>query len=401
MHPRLLAVGSVSVETLQSVSLIQSIFAVNFKNYESAHADFVSKFNFFTGLNGSGKTNLLDAIYYTCVTKSANTSSDRHVVKKGAEFFRIEARLKRTSQHHRVVAKVQPGKIKEFQVDNAPLSKLSDHIGFQPVIYLAPGDQILVEGGSIERRKFIDFYLSQTDRGYLRSLMQYNRLLNQRNALLKDYGRSADPGLLGSYAVKMSEHQSTIVERRRVFLERLDPRVEQLVDSVSNHSDHVGLSYVPDCKVEEGTLDEVLGQCLEKDLLVGRTTRGCHRDDMKFALRGEPLKRFGSQGQRKSYLIALHLALYHYLLSVCEQVPVILLDDIFDKLDDHRVQALLELLARSDYGQVFITDARPERVTHVCSQLRSESRIFEIEQGSIISVTDIAAQSSELHDQEE
>lgn len=386
---------------LQPNRLIDSLSLINFRNYESASSAFVAKLNFFTGLNGSGKTNLLDALYYTCVTKSANTSSDRHVVRKGTDFFRLEAKLRRHDGAHEVVAKVQPGKLKVFEIDGGALSKLSEHIGYQPVIYLAPGDQVLVEGGSADRRRFVDFYLSQTDRAYLSSLMQYNRMLAQRNALLKDYGRSSDLGLLGSYAERMAPHHDLICSRRSEFISSLDPIVAQFVDEVSAANDHVQLLYAPDIDLNSATLVSVLSGCAEKDMALGRTTRGCHRDDMTFSLEGQPLKRFGSQGQRKSYLIALHLALYQFLATRCDQQPLILLDDIFDKLDDQRVEALVRLLGRSDFGQVFITDARPERVAQVCADLETESRIFEIQTGRITVQHTSSGASNRANDEEE
>ncbi len=361
--------------------MISEIFVTNFKNYESAHAVFTPKLNFITGLNGSGKTNLLDAIHYICVTKSVNTARDVFNVRFGSDFFRIEAKIVKDARIHDVVIKVRPGKLKEVSVNGNALDKLVEHIGFQPVVILTPGDQSLIDGASAERRRFLDFYLSQTDRSYLNVLIQYNRILHQRNALLKTYGRNTDVVLLISYSEKMAPLAFEITNARQSFLATLDPLVSELTGKVSNMRDDVSLHYKSDLKgldfmkLAESTLDH--------DKILGRTSRGVHRDDMIFKLDNSALRRFGSQGQRKSYLIALHLALRDYLISRTDNAPLILLDDIFDKLDDQRVIALLNILGQDDYGQVFITDARDKRVSDICAQLKWQSKVFTIKDGKI------------------
>ncbi len=361
--------------------MISEILVTNFKNYESARAVFTPKLNFITGLNGSGKTNLLDAIHYICVTKSVNTARDVYNVRFGSDFFRIEAKIVKDAQSHEVVMKVRPGKLKEVSLNGSPLDRLADLIGFQPVVILTPGDQSLIEGASAERRRFLDFYLSQTDRSYLHALMQYNRILHQRNALLKTYGRNTDVVLLNSYSEKMAPLAHEISEARKLFLDALNPLVVELTGKVSNMRDHVSLEYKSDLKGLE--FMDVVKSSMDHDRILGRTSRGIHRDDMIFKLEDGALRRFGSQGQRKSYLIALHLALRDYLVRHTDNAPLILLDDIFDKLDDERVISLLNILGQDDYGQVFITDARDERVSDICSRLKWESKVFTIENGKI------------------
>jgi DNA replication and repair protein RecF len=344
---------------------------------------FTPKLNFITGLNGSGKTNLLDAIHYACVTKSVNTARDLYIVRFESDFFRIEAQIVKGTNTHEIVVKVKPGKVKEVALNGKALEKLADHIGFQPVVILTPGDQSLIEGASAERRRFLDFYLSQTDRHYLTAMMQYNRILHQRNALLKTYGRSTDSLLLNSYSEKMAPLAAEISKARDIFLSSLNPLVVKLTQQVSNMRDIVSLEYKSDLR----GLDflEVAKSTLDHDKNLGRTSRGIHRDDMIFKLDEGALRRFGSQGQRKSYLIALHLALRDYLVQHTDVAPLILLDDIFDKLDDERVMSLLNILGQDDYGQVFITDARDERVGQICAQLKWESKVFKIENGQITS----------------
>ncbi|RLD22245.1 MAG: DNA replication and repair protein RecF [Bacteroidetes bacterium] len=302
-------------------------------------------------------------------------------VRFGSDFFRIEAKIVKEAKSSAVVMKVRPGKLKDVSVNGKSVDKLAGHIGFQPVVILSPGDQSLIEGASAERRRFMDFYLSQTDRSYLRALMQYNRTLHQRNALLKTYGRNTDGVLLKSYSEKMAPLALEISDARRSFLATLNPLVINLTEKVSNMRDHVSLEYKSDLRgldfmdVAESTLDH--------DMILGRTSRGVHRDDMIFKLEDGALRRFGSQGQRKSYLIALHLALRDFLVNHTDNAPLILLDDIFDKLDDERVISLLNILGQDDYGQVFITDARDERVSDICTQLKWQSKVFTIEDGKI------------------
>lgn len=361
--------------------MINQIKVINYKNYAAGQASFVPKLNFITGLNGSGKTNLLDALYYICVTKSLHTARDRHIVRFDQPFFRIEALLQRGDSEHEVVAKVQPSKVKEFSVNNTPLDRLSDHLGFQPVIVLTPGDQVMIEGASVERRRFMDFYLCQTNQEYLAALITYNKLLHQRNAHLKERGYRADKILVLSYSEKMAPHAALVGSIRDRFAKDLEPHLNALTGELSDHNDDVHLTYKPD--VDPADLLRIHEGKIEDDLRLGRTTSGVHRDDILFSLRDIPMKTFGSQGQRKSFLLALHLALYSYLMDHVENPPVILLDDIFDKLDDQRITALLSILGREDYGQVFITDARPERVTEAAKGLECETAIFTISEGVV------------------
>jgi DNA replication and repair protein RecF len=343
------------------------------------------KLNFIAGLNGSGKTNLLDAIHYICVTKSMQTGRDSYNVRFGEDFFRLEAVLHHRENDHRVVAKVSPGKLKEFSVDGAVLERLSDHVGFQPVIVLTPGDQAMIEGASAERRRFADFYLSQTDNSYLTALMQYNKLLAQRNSLLKDKGPYADKVLLDAFTERMAPLTEVIMQARGRFVDDLNPFFLKFSGILSSDNDPVKLSYSSNLTTG---LVEAANESLDSDVRLGRTTRGIHRDDLDFLLEGKLLRRYGSQGQRKTYLVSLHLALHDYLLHHGKVPPIFLLDDIFDKLDDQRILSLLRLLGKEDFGQVFITDARHDRIVDICNSLGGHSRLFEIKEGAIEGIMD-------------
>ena len=365
--------------------MISSITIINFKNYSNARAEFVPKLNFIAGLNGSGKTNLLDALHYICVTKSMQSGRDRYNVRFGEEFFRLDAMLHQGGNDHRIVAKVSPGKVKEFSVDDAVLDRLADHVGFQPVIVLTPGDQVMIEGASNERRRFADFYLSQTDRSYLSALMGYNKLLAQRNSHLKDKGPYADKVLLGAFTSRMEPLSERIMQAREKFVNDLNPFFNDFSNVLSGSRDPVSLQYAPD--LDNGIVDAA-NRSLDNDVRLGRTTRGIHRDDLEFLIGDKLLRRYGSQGQRKTFLISLHLALHDYLLHHGKAPPIFLLDDIFDKLDDRRILALLNLLGKEDFGQVFITDARYDRVLEICGSLKCPSRLFEIDGGVIKGVSD-------------
>ncbi|MDX1408703.1 MAG: DNA replication and repair protein RecF, partial [Saprospiraceae bacterium] len=285
---------------------------------------------------------------------------------------------------HTVVARVKPGELKDFEVDGIKVERLGDHLGFIPVIVLSPRDQQLISGASADRRRFMDFYLCQTDRAYLTDLGVYNRLLTQRNAALKEHGWHVDTQLVMTYSEKMAEPAARIVAMRQAFLAGLQPRVERHYQRISDSEVPVIIQYASACLTSEfmqGARD-----AFDKDRALGRTTFGIHRDDMIFDLSGHPVKRFGSQGQSKTYLIALHLALCDVLGSKHQVSPVLLLDDIFDKLDDNRVRQLVDTLGHHDFGQVFITDARAQRIAGICFELAADARVFELAGDDIASV---------------
>lgn len=355
---------------------IDQLHLVNFKSYEDARFQFDNGLNFITGVNGSGKTNLLDAVHYICITKSLLTHQDRYNIRDGADFLRLEADISVGRERDKVVARVKPGQLKEFDVNGATWERLSEHIGRYPVIVLSPKDHMLVEGSRTERRRFLDFYLSQTSHEYLSNIHTYNRLLSQRNAHLKEYGRRSDIPLIRAYTERMSAHADVVIGMRRDFVETIKPMVDQRCETLSMRRDHVTLQYLADCP--EGALVEMSERSMDRDLALQRTTTGPHRDDLGFEIDAHALKQFGSQGQMKTYLVALHLALHGYIKSRLGKVPIVLLDDIFDKLDDQRSLRLTEILNSFDFGQVLITDARAERIKRICQHFDSSPGIIHI-----------------------
>lgn len=328
-----------------------------------------------------GKTNLLDAIYYACMAKSHNTSSDRDVVNFGKEFFRLEAQVESTKRQHHVVIKVKPGWIKEISVDGKAVDRLSGYVGFIPVIMLTPEDIILIQGGSIARRRFMDFALCQADRRYMEALQRYNRLLVQRNALLKQDGRLSDKDLLMTYTRSMSDPAKYVHESRDAFCNVLLPEVTKYYDLLSDSLETPQIKYQSHLFTRDMTVLAESG--MEEDLQNGRTTKGIHRDDLDILLDTRLVKKYGSQGQIKSVLIALHLAQAEFLKHKTGNMPCLLLDDIFDKLDEDRSQRLIGMLTSDVAQQVFVTDASQARVERVRSNAMLPVFTYHILQGRI------------------
>lgn len=355
----------------------------NFKNFSQQILECSPGLNGLVGLNGMGKTNLLDAIYYLCMTKSNFHLPDRGAVLHGTDFFRLEGHFIRDGQDVRIVAKVQPRKRKIITRNRVPYEKLSEHIGLLPVVFITPDDTLLVTEGSEGRRRFMDNTLSQMNAQYLNHLITYNRLLKQRNALLKKWGEQGgyDRSLLQVYDQQMSHPAQYIYEQRSAFAKKLIPLFRELQQKISGEREVVGLTY--QSHLQEDTLSGCWAAAAEKDRILQRTTTGIHRDDLQFTIGTDyALKRYGSQGQLKSYVLALKLAQYRLLHHDPTTPPILLLDDIFDKLDQQRVTQLLQLLTEENYGQVFLTDTDTERMAGIVGELNAPFRQFIVENGT-------------------
>lgn len=313
-----------------------------------------------------GKTNLLDAVYYLCMGKSYFVNNDSHISLHGSEFFRLEGHFKRDSKSEKIVAKVLPRKKKELERNGVAYAKLSEHVGLLPVVIIIPDDTLLATEGSEERRRFLDNTISQLDPVYLRHLIQYQKVLRQRNAALKKMGENGrfQESLLEIYDHQLLEPGQYIFEKRTTFVKDFEPLLAQTYQLISDEAETAGCRYRSPLQKEPDLL-ELLKEAREKDRILQRTTTGLHRDDLIFQLDGFPLKRFASQGQLKSYILALKLAQYEVIKTHTRQAPLLLLDDIFDKLDEHRVQQLITLLQEGDYGQIFITDTDEKRVSQI------------------------------------
>jgi DNA replication and repair protein RecF len=356
----------------------------NFKNYESQTLDFSKHLNCLTGLNGMGKTNVLDAIHFLCLCKSHSGLNDRNLIRHGEGFFRVEGHFETQRKKQKVVAKYQAGERKEFEINGSSVEKLSEHIGQFPVVMVAPDDVVLIQEGSEDRRRFLDVTLSQISPGYLQNLLTYNSLLKQRNALLKSFfeSRYFDPVLLESIDRQMPEPAQHIHTMRRAFVESFKPYFASFYAAISGSRENVDIEYKTDLGKDQ--LLDLFQQNLEKDRQLQRSTAGPQRDDLIMLMDGLPVKKFASQGQLKSYLLALRLAQYEVLRQEKGQVPILLLDDIFDKLDENRVHQLIGLLLDRDFGQVFITDTQRSRLENIVASFGDKYKIFEVANGSVI-----------------
>ncbi|HMQ89004.1 MAG TPA: DNA replication/repair protein RecF [Flavilitoribacter sp.] len=354
----------------------------NFKNYRSAELAFHDQINCFTGKNGMGKTNLLDAVYYLCMGKSYFSNSDQHLPLHGEDFFRLEGRFSRLEKWEKIVAKVQPRKKKELERNDTAYNRISEHVGLIPVVIAAPDDAVIVSEGSESRRRFLDNTLSQLDQAYLRNLIQYNQTLQQRNAALKQMAesRSADHRLLDIYDQQLLGPGMEIFNARKAFLAEFSLEMAQVYQTIAAAQETVNCAYQSPLEKEEFAV--LLGRSRERDLILGRTSTGVHRDDMVFNMDDRPLKLFGSQGQTKTFVLALKFAQFSLLKGKKSTPPILLLDDIFAKLDQDRINHLLTYLLNGEFGQFFITDTDENRVAALIGGLGAECRQFRIMEGA-------------------
>jgi DNA replication and repair protein RecF len=357
---------------------LERLSLTHFKSYASETFEFSPTLNCLVGENGSGKTNLLDAIYYLSLTKSALTSQDAFGIQHGADFFMLDGQFVRHEKPVQIMVSFQRGQRKVVLHDRKPYEKLSEHIGRFPVVLVAPDDTDLVREGSEERRKFIDGVLSQLDAGYLADLLQYNRLLDQRNGLLRQFSDRGylDEDLLDVYSEPLVELAQQLFVRRRDFLVAFLPRVQHYYAYLGEGREVVDIQYESEVGEEAFGRDFRLNR--QRDVAAQRTTKGSHKDDYAFTIDGFPLKKYGSQGQQKSFVIALKLAQFELLTQDKGFQPLLLLDDIFDKLDDRRIQKLIALMDDGTFGQVFLTDARPERTEQLLAHVRGDVRYLRI-----------------------
>ena len=362
---------------------LQQLSVINFKNYEEAGVTFSEGVNVFTGNNGAGKTNLLDAIHYLSLCKSYFNPIDSQQIKQGADFFIITGSFNKNSKEATVACSVKRNQKKQFKHNKKDYQRLADHIGLFPLVMVSPYDISIIIEGSEERRKFIDNVISQTDNKYLDELITYNKVLANRNSLLKliaDTGRY-DPALMEVLDEQLIVSGNRIFEKRKVFMESFTEIFNKHYRFLSGDAEQVELIY--ESQLLQDDFAALLKKNIEKDRALERTIAGIHKDDLLFAIHGMPMKKFGSQGQQKSFLIALKLAQYSFLNIQNGFKPILLLDDIFDKLDDQRVTKLMQMISNHDFGQVFITDTNINRVKNVFSSIGVEIKLFTVKGGEI------------------
>jgi DNA replication and repair protein RecF len=340
---------------------INKISLVQFRNHATGAFDFSSPVTCIAGANGSGKTNLLDAIYYLCYTKSYFSAYQQNSVQNGRDGFRVTGTFVRDGKDEVISCKWKAGK-KEIYKNDAEYEKITDHIGIYASVMIAPDDTELINGSSDLRRKWVDSILGQADKTYLEKLMHYQRVLLQRNAWLKiqAFKPAPDHAALDYYNGELAADSIYIYDQRKKFIDDFLPLLDKYYHELASGKETIQVSYNSD--LSQKPLAELLRQGLEHDLRYQRTLRGIHKDDWEFRLNGMALKQFGSQGQKKSFLFALKLAQYAYLSRVLGHLPILLLDDIFEKLDQSRMEALLRIIRGADFGQVVLTDTHPERI---------------------------------------
>lgn len=361
---------------------LEKIQLLNFKNYPECNLQFSTAANVFVGKNGSGKTNLLDAIYSLSFTKSAFAANDVQCILSGQNFFMVKGHFTKEGKVRELVSSVQLGNKKIFREDQQDYQRLSEHIGKYPVVLIAPDDVDLVRESSESRRKFFDSIISQFDKEYLDSLIHYNQVLKQRNSLLKMFQErgAADWIMLDSYDQVLIKLGKIIFERRKVFVEEFLPVFKKFYRFLVDDAEITNLQYVSE--LQKTDFAEGLFKNRQKDVVLQRTNFGVHRDDYQFTIEGSDLRRLGSQGQQKSFVIALKLSQFEIIYNHKGFKPLLLLDDIFDKLDDFRIARLLDLV-KSDFGQLFITDAHPARTSELLKTIGVSNSLFEVEKGNI------------------
>lgn len=357
---------------------------INFKNYREANFQFSPGVNCFTGHNGAGKTNILDAIHYLCLCKSFFNPIDSQSIFHDEAFFVIQGDFEVDDDKQNVYCGFKRNHKKQFKRNQKEYQRLADHIGIYPLVMISPSDQQLILDGSEERRRFIDAAISQVDNHYLDDLIYYNKILQNRNALLKKMSETPqyDEGVLEVFNQQLADYAEKIYFKRKQFIDEFIPLFNALYQSISSGMEEVSISY--ESQLNQHSIIELLSNNIRKDILSQRSNYGIHKDDLEFKLSGFPLKKYGSQGQQKSYLIALKLAHYQYLQEKKGYKPLLLLDDIFDKLDEMRIKKLLAMVSDDEFGQIFITDTDYSRVEKIFTEIGVEAKIFGVENGVVI-----------------
>lgn len=359
---------------------LNSLSILNYKNILSADLQFSSKINCFIGDNGMGKTNILDAIYYLSFCKSHLSPVDSQNINHEADFFMIQGKYTVKNNAEEITCSMKRRQKKQFKRNKKEYERLSDHIGLLPLVLVSPDDAGLITEGSEERRKFMDGVISQYDHTYLEYLLGYNNALQQRNALLKQESRP-EPALFDIWEERLSFFGTYIYGQRKAFIESFLPIFNEYYAEISQGSEYAGLFY--QSGLENFSLAEALAQTRERDSMLGFTTRGVHRDELEILLGEFPVRKVGSQGQKKTCLVSLKLAQFNFLKRIHNLSPVLLLDDIFDKLDAGRVKQIVKLVSGENFGQIFISDTNREHLDRILQQTGRPASIFSVINGQV------------------
>lgn len=358
--------------------ILKSLSLVNYKNFESQSFNFNEKINCFVGNNGVGKTNILDAIYHLSFGKSYFNPIALQNIKHDEDFFVVNGDYEKAAKTEKISVSLKRGQKKVIKRNGKNYEKFSEHIGFLPLVIISPADRDLIIEGSSTRRKFIDSVISQSDKSYLSLLINYNKVLAQRNALLKYFAlnHTFNADTLEVYNQQLTEYGSVIFEKRDAFLKAFIPIFKSRYEAIGNGKETVDLVY--ESHLSEDSLHNLLNSALNKDKALQYTSVGIHKDDLLFTIEGHPVKKFGSQGQQKSFLIALKLAQFDFIKAQSGVNPILLLDDIFDKLDEQRVAQIIKLVDDENFGQLFISDTHAERTENAVRQVHQSYEVFRL-----------------------
>jgi DNA replication and repair protein RecF len=358
--------------------ILNTLSLVNYKNFESQVFDFDRKINCFVGANGVGKTNALDAIYHLAYGKSYFNPIALQNIKHGSDFFVVDGSFTKNERTEKIIVSLKKGQKKIIKRNGKAYDKFSDHVGFIPLVIISPADRDLIIEGSDTRRKFIDSVISQSDKSYLTALIAYNKILSQRNALLKFFAlnNTFNADTLAIYNEQLNTYGTEIFEKRNAFLKIFIPIFKDRYEAISQSKEAIDLKYKSD--LFDDDLLSLLKSNLNKDKALQYTSVGSHKDDLVFTIDEFPIKKFGSQGQQKSFLIALKLAQFDFIKKQSGVSPILLLDDIFDKLDENRVAQIVSLVDDDHFGQIFISDTHADRTETIVKQIHQSYKLYKL-----------------------
>ena len=358
--------------------ILKSLSLLNYKNFDDYKVEFDAKISCFVGPNGVGKTNILDAIYHLSFGKSYFNPIASQNIKHNEDFFVVDGVYEKNERFEKVIVSLKKGQKKIIKRNGKAYDRFSDHIGFVPLVIISPADRDLIIEGSEIRRKFIDGVISQSDKSYLEYLLNYSKILSQRNALLKYFAlnNNFNKDSLDVYNEQLSNYGNKIYNKRKLFLEAFVPIFKSRYKSISNNNEIVELSY--SSQLHDNSLLELFNKNINKDRMLQYTSVGIHKDDLDFSIKGYPVKKFGSQGQQKSFIIALKLAQFDFIKRQSGVTPILLLDDVFDKLDEQRVSQIIKLVDDENFGQLFISDTHIDRTEKAIKSVHQSYQIFEL-----------------------
>lgn len=362
---------------------LKKLSVLNFKNYTEVELSFSKQINCLTGNNGEGKTNILDAIHYLSFCKSFFNPIDSQNILHDSQFFMVQGLFEMSEQDDEIYCGLKRNQKKQFKRNKKEYARLADHIGLYPLVMISPADSELITEGSESRRRFIDSVIAQFDRDYLENLISYNKVLSHRNALLKQFGdnRQFDKTSLEIWDIQLIEHGKKVHASRQKFINNFVSTFQTYYELISGGKEKVNIQYTS--HLNENAFADVLEKALNRDRAMEYTTVGIHKDDLEFTINEHPIKKFASQGQQKSFLIALKLAQFDFIKKIKNITPILLLDDIYDKLDDLRVKQLMEIVSNNNFGQLFITDTHPTRLADLFNNSNVDCKVFRIANGAV------------------